>query len=54
MATLLLKLNCGAVLRGKYPLHAIMADDMGVPFDNIADVGFVTKGRDVWCGRGPH
>jgi hypothetical protein len=27
---------------------------MGVPFDNIADVGFVTKGRDVWCGRGPH
>jgi hypothetical protein len=54
MATLLIKMADGTIYSGKYPLHAIMADAMGLPFDEIVNVGFITKNREVWCNRKPH
>ena len=54
MPTLLIKLKDGTVLEGIFALHAIMAYEMSIRFDDIIDVGFVTKNRQIWCNRKPH
>ena len=54
MPILLLKLKDGTVLKGQYPIHAIMADELNVNFDDIIDVGVITKNREIWCNRKPH
>ena len=54
MPTLLIKLKDGTVLEGIFALHAIMADELSIKFEDIIDVGFVTRDRKIWCNRKPH
>jgi len=54
MPELTLKLRDGTIIRGKSPLHFMLAEKLGVAFDDIVDVGFITKGRVIWCNRKPH
>jgi hypothetical protein len=54
MATLTLRLKDGTIIKGKAPMHFMLAEQKGIAFDEIIDVGFITKGRMVWCNRKPH
>ena len=54
MPRLALKLKNGAVIEGKSPMHFMLAEEHGIAFDDIVNVGIYTKGRLVWCDRKPH
>ncbi|HUU53208.1 MAG TPA: hypothetical protein VMW44_01040 [Candidatus Bathyarchaeia archaeon] len=54
MQTLLLKLKDGKIIKGHSPMHFMLAEENEIDFDDIVDVGFITKGRFVWCNRKPH
>jgi hypothetical protein len=54
MSILLLKLKNGKVIKGKAVLHFQLAEAMGIDFDDIVDVGFVSHDRYIWCNRKPH
>ena len=54
MPTLLLKLRNGDIIKGKFPMHFMLADHAEIDFDEIIAVGHISKGRQIWSNRKPH
>jgi len=54
MHILTLKLKDGSIVKGEAILHFQLAEEMNIDFDEIVDVGFITRGRIVWLHRKPH
>lgn len=54
MPILLLKLKNGDIIKGKFPMHFMLADEMQINFDDIIAVGHISKGRQIWSNRKPH
>ena len=51
MPILTLKTKNGTIHYGRYPIHAIMAEEMGINVDDIVDKGIKVKGgRVCWVG----
>ena len=55
MPILLIKLKDGRIIKGKSPLHCMLADENNIDFDDIVNVGFIVKGnRVIWLNRKPN
>ncbi len=54
MNILLIKTKNGKIYQGRACIHAILMDNLGINPDDVLDVGFITRGRKVWCNRQPH
>ncbi len=54
MKILLIKTKDGRTYEGRQPLHFMVAEQHGINPEDVEQVGFITRDREVWDNRKPH
>ncbi len=54
MIELLIKTKDGTVYKENVLMHFMIVDKHDIDHEDIEDVGFISKGREIWVNRKPH